>query len=401
MRIVLIFFLAAFINLQITAAQCSRQLVINKYRSIYLTSQVTGDELKWTGESASCVAGAIAPSAATKTLNLINYFRDLCGLPNPVEWDTAYNRKAQDAALMIRANSDLSHDPPASWKCYSESGKEAAGKSNLALGYHSTQAIIAYMADHGESNYAVGHRRWILYPRARYFGQGSTSSSQALWVIGRTGTDPKPSFVAYPAPGFFPKPLVYPRWSFSKDRADFSQAEVTMWDGAGNQLLVRILSVANGFGSNTLVWEPVLPAHWLSDPMDRKIKVVVDKVITSGIEERFAYEVDLIPLLDRANCEPGYVNDGCSCIADITTSLATNKARLQPRLRTNPVQDALYVEDISGPTSAEVRNLAGQLVWSGTILQDNKAIPLEAPAGMYYLLLHTRPHRHQLAFIKL
>lgn len=401
MRLYLLFALCLSLCTSELHGQCPRQLVLNNYRTKYLANQLSLAEVAWTGDISSCTPGAISKSAESKTLKMIHYFRELCGLPAAIEWDTAYNRKAQEAALMMLANNDLSHNPPASWTCYTEAGKEGAGKSNLALGYHTTQAITAYMADYGESNYAVGHRRWILFPRAKYFGLGSTSRSQALWVIGRTGTDPKPAFVAYPAPGFFPKPLVYPRWSFSKDGADFSQATVTMSDGNHQAISLKILPIENGFGANTLVWEPVLPGVWLSDQIDRKIIVTVQNVRAGGQALNFSYEVDLTTIRDQPVCEDRYIFNGCHCELSITSSVDQTINQPQPRLLGNPVIDRLRVEGIPEQSIAEIRSLAGQLLLQTKPYSPSLELPLNLPSGVYLLMVISRQRIYKLRFIKL
>ncbi len=402
MRLCSLFVLSLFFFISKLEGQCQRQLALNKFRTNYLANQLTLAEVNWTGDISMCKSGEISRSAEAKTLKMIHYFRELCGLPAAIEWDTVYNRKAQEAALMMLVNNDLSHDPPATWMCYTDAGKEGASKSNLALGYHTTQAITAYMADYGESNYAVGHRRWILFPRAKYFGLGSTSRSQALWVIGRTGTDPKPAFVAYPAPGFFPKPLVYPRWSFSKDGADFSQATVNMTDGSHQSLALKILPIEKGFGSNTLVWEPVIPGVWLSDQVDRKITVTLDNVMAGGQSLSYSYEVNIIAIRDQPTCEAGYIYDGCQCSSTITTSKDQEISGPQIRLLGNPVGNRLHIEGIPERSSlVEIRTLAGQLVWQFRPLSSSLDNPLYIPSGVYILLVHSHHHIFHVRFIKM
>jgi hypothetical protein len=160
------------------------------------------------------------------------------GLPADVILDSGWNAKCQAAALMMSAQGQLSHYPDASWACYSEDGKDAAGHSNLA-GCAGPEAIEAYMHDWGDSNYFVGHRRWILYPPQKVMGTGSVPATSvngtyhfaanALWVVGGFGTRPAaPEWVAWPPDGYVPYPVVYPRWSFSYPGADFSRASVAM-----------------------------------------------------------------------------------------------------------------------------------------------------------------------------
>lgn len=57
----------------------------------------------------------------------------MAGVPATVKFNSTLSKKAQRAALMMAANQDLSHFPPAGWKCYAKDGAEAAGNSNLSL----------------------------------------------------------------------------------------------------------------------------------------------------------------------------------------------------------------------------------------------------------------------------
>ena len=51
-------------------------------------------------------------------------------------------------------------------------GQQAAGMSNLSLGYGGIPALLGQVYDSGSSNGSVGHRRWVLTPqKAVRYGQ--------------------------------------------------------------------------------------------------------------------------------------------------------------------------------------------------------------------------------------
>lgn len=108
-----------------------RQASLDFYRRYYLTSSVNPS---WTGNISTCNPGTTTQAFRDSVLERINYFRSMAGVPAGVTFSDEYNQKAQQAALMMSANGSLSHDPPTSWKCYTDQGHEAAGKSNLAGG---------------------------------------------------------------------------------------------------------------------------------------------------------------------------------------------------------------------------------------------------------------------------
>lgn len=212
----------------------------------------------WTGNAASCDAGSPSPEAQAATLTTINFVRGLAQL-DPVSFDPAYSAKAQQAALIMAANGDLNHQPPATWACWSQEGAEGAGSSNLCGGCSGANAIRVYMDDPGSSNTAVGHRRWIMRPQTATMGSGSTSDTNALWVFGADDADASvPGWVPWPTAGYFPSPLEPEgRWSLSASdpNVTFSGAAVTVHDAMGAALPVDVHGQTEGYGSNTLVWE--------------------------------------------------------------------------------------------------------------------------------------------------
>jgi len=270
----------------------TRTGVQDDYNSAYLTSAVTTTELAWSGSVGSCTPGTISALADTRLLQRINYFRRLCGVRDSVVLNPTSSAKCQDMALMIDAKDSLSHAPAASWPCYTAAGAEAAANSNLSLGNHSVNAIAGQVRDDGTANTAAGHRRWILYSRARTFGHGSTTSAMALWVLGNSGNPipaGQPAFTAYPPAGFMPAPLVFPRWSFGIPGADFRSAAIAMKYAAGGSITVAQEPVShNSYGDNTIVWKP--SGISLSGPGDVVCSVFVSGVL-SAPQRAYAYQV--------------------------------------------------------------------------------------------------------------
>ena len=155
----------------------------------------------------------------------VNYYRAMAGVPAVIVFSDEFNRKSQQAALMMSANNQFNHAPPVTWKFYTAEGAEAAGKSNLTLGSTGPLAISSLMSDGNANNTAVGHRRWILYPQTQIMGTGNIpatggfKATAALWIFdsnfARARPDTRDGFVAWPPPGFVPYQVVFPRWSFT------------------------------------------------------------------------------------------------------------------------------------------------------------------------------------------
>jgi len=255
----------------------------------------------WSGNHDLCLAGETSDAFKLAVRVRINYYRAMAGVPDIIDLADEYNHKAQQAALMMSVNGILDHEPTSNWTCYTPDGDEAAGSSNLFLGYYGLQAIDGYMKDNGSGNYAVGHRRWVLYPQTKFMGSGDIppvsgyQASNALWVFDSSMWSPRPAtreeFVAWPPPGFVPYQVIYPRWSFSYPGADFSAASVTM-TSEGSNLTCFPQQVVNGYGENTLVWEPILninrpPSH------DTIHTVEITNVLINGIPHNFTYQVTI------------------------------------------------------------------------------------------------------------
>lgn len=271
-----------------------REQAIETFNTYFLGSAVSNPE--WTGNVANCDAGTVPQHIQEKVLMRIKYYRMMCGLPSDLTMDTAQSRKCQEAALMSRANHSLSHNPPPSWTCYTADGREACARSNLSLGNHSVNAVSSQMRDAGINNKPVGHRRWILYPPLQKVGHGSTSNSQALWVLGNSAPQHPanmPEFVSWPPKGYVPAPVVYGRWSLSVPQAQFGNATVTMICPDGLDVPLEVVSKTDvGYGDNTIVWEP--QGITLNHPDDRKYTVNVEGVILQGNPVSYHYEVIII-----------------------------------------------------------------------------------------------------------
>ena len=226
-------------------------------------------------------------------MRAVNFYREMAGL-TPVSFDPAFSADAQQAALMMDAQNSLSHSPDPSWACYTAAGARGAGRSNLYLGVTGARAIAGYIDDPGSNNYAVGHRRWILYPPQSSMGSGSTSRSNALYVLGgQNATAPPPAWIPWPTAEYFPfQAEPEGRWSLSASNTstDFTNAQVTVTSN-GAQLPVTLQPIVNGYGNRTLVWE--LAHGYGNGRADRAYDVSVTNIIQNGATVSHQYTVRL------------------------------------------------------------------------------------------------------------
>jgi uncharacterized protein YkwD len=273
----------------------NRNAVAAHFAGLYTPSLAVA--MQWSGSVASCTAGTTSQAYIDATLDMINFFRGMVGLPDAAN-ATSYNQGAQEAALIMSANGALSHSPPSSWSCWTSTGASAAGSSNLALGNAGPNAMIAYIRDNGSNNQPAGHRRWILCPRLNEFGTGSvgetTTPANALYVF--TGYDPRPATparVAWPPEGYIPYQTVYPRWSLSLNTGSsvsFGSAAVSMTENGSPIALSVVSRTDNGYCDNTIVWEPS-GLSFVPGMQDRTITVTVSNILVSGSPTTETYTV--------------------------------------------------------------------------------------------------------------
>lgn len=272
----------------------SRDAVNNSYWSNYAAKLSL--PINWLGGSIlGCLPGITALSSDNATLTALNYVRSLAGLA-PVTFSPALNASAQRAALIMDANDALDHYPSSNWRCWSQTGATSASRSNLALAWPEIQAgeiIDLYMDDRGSDNLAAGHRRWILNPFSTVMGSGSTSTANALTVIGPTSSSrPNPRYVQWPTAGWFPSTMEPGgRWSLSAGLSTirFGRAQVKVYRN-GVQVPVTRYGVHYGYAQPTLVWQ-LAP----SVPRTGNFRVVVTHIRRLGIRRAlsYAYNVNL------------------------------------------------------------------------------------------------------------
>jgi uncharacterized repeat protein (TIGR02543 family) len=276
------------------------------FRTVYAASENVPSG--WNGSVATGNAGTTSAAFKEAVQRRVNYFRAMSGVPAGITFDSTYNAKDQQAALMMSANNSLNHAPPPSWTYYTADGAEAAGHSDLFLGSYGPDAITGYIEDFGSPNAEVGHRRWILYPQTKMMGtgdlppDGAFDSANALWVatpeFGTARPTVRDEFVAWPPPGYVPYSLVYPRWSFSYPGATFTSATVAMKRN-GVSVPVTIQNRGPGAGEETLVWAwNNLNANVEATPTpppasDTPVQVTINGVVIGGQTRNFTYTVTL------------------------------------------------------------------------------------------------------------
>lgn len=246
----------------------------------------------WSGNVETCDPGDISAEGRANALRLYNLYRWLADLP-AVETTDELNQMAQACALLQEANDSLSHDPPMTWKCWTQLGADGAGSSNISTG-SGVASADGYMLDPGNET-TLGHRRWILSNTLGPIGLGSTGNgASCMQNLDGKGNVGKP-WQAYPPPGIFPLQAFaaakYNRttvdevgWSIQSDDIDLARAEVTVTSN-GETLPVATTVLEQWYGSKFAI--RFTPEDWQSAPGTYHVAV-------AGIATPIEYDVEVV-----------------------------------------------------------------------------------------------------------
>ncbi len=289
-----------------TTNTLDRAAVLRLYRVFYRASD--GVPSGFSGDVREGRAGTVSQAYQDATLRRINYFRVMAGLPGDVVFDRTLSGQAQKAALMMAANNAVNHFPPPDWRFYTAEGAAAASHAVLTRGSAGPDAVNDCLEEPGSRNGFVGHRRWLLYPPQATMGAGSVDAGPgaegrfadgisyatracAVWTVAafkRRPPVPEP-FVAWPPPGYVPRPLVFARWSISYPAADFSSTTVRVLKNGAPVSVSLETPKADAAGDNTLVW--TLPGNVASTVADETYRVTVSRVRIDHAPHQFVYRV--------------------------------------------------------------------------------------------------------------
>lgn len=340
----------------------SRAQVAALYNQNYLAG-LNMPAMNWTGDVAACNPGSVSLAYQQSMIDRVNVFRAVARLSPVALYPSTQDKdeRVAAAALLMAANSALSHNPPSTWTCYGTAfagstvgalgGGGAGGAGNSNIGWSSsnlyaTNAVIdAYMVDSGTGNTAVGHRTGMLDAKQTLMAVGVTpagannGAANALWWIDfgtRTASSPTPEGVAWPPNGFIPYqllPAASNRWSFQYPGADFSGATVTMSSGGASYgpLAYDFRSTGCPIGftclpDDAIVWRPPLDVSGVNGvtyaspgAVDKSYTVNITGVAGAGVPSSFAYVVTVIdPSISPAVSISGTITGGSSGVAGVT-----------------------------------------------------------------------------------
>jgi hypothetical protein len=245
-------------------------------------------ESGWTGNASTCTAGDMSATSRANALRLVNLYRWIAALP-AVTTSNQYNQDDQACALMMDANQQLNHAPPATWTCYSAAGANAAANSCVS-GAGAVVSVAAYLVDPGNPT-TLGHRRWVLSNSLGPIGIGSTGNYSCMYT-GSTGNAGK-AWIAWPAPGFFPLQAATDSWNRSIDTTGWSvESDTINMAGAavavtlnGANMPVTVAQLLTGYGSRYAI--SFIPSGWT-------LAVGTYHVSITGIATPITYDVQVV-----------------------------------------------------------------------------------------------------------
>jgi uncharacterized protein YkwD len=272
---------------------------------------------------ASCTPGTLTQAYQQSIIDRLNQIRLLHQLPL-VELAPDAAAPAQQAALAIVANAQITHALPPSAFCYTDDAAQSSSESLLLItagnqvgDVHDPDRFLGdWLRDTGEPN--LGHRRWMLDPFlaevAFGFVQGKPQVSfpyepvvgAVLDVVDQKEVDlgwSVTDFVAYPF-GLYPAQLVDKSavLSFSViadkstrlgsvDRVSFQNATVNVTDAEGSPLVVAGVQAHYELMGvpNALTWR----VDGLTD--GTRYSVSVEGVTIDDAPRDYEYEFLLMP----------------------------------------------------------------------------------------------------------
>lgn len=277
----------------------------------------------WNGSAAECRPGSATDTYDAATVESINWFRRMSGLGVVAE-DPAASARAQQTALMMHAQGNLSHYPTPAWRCHSATGASIAAESNLTLGVVGPRGVLGQIEDPGAGNEALGHRRWLLFPQLKEVGVANTSRASVIRVLGEFGPRvTRSNWVAWPPSGFVPDETVFERWSLSfagSASVNFSQARVRVFEN-GQAKSVQMLPLSNGFGDPTLGWE--VDGIRPDAPGDVVYRVEVSNIDVGGKVINHNYSFTSFDPFSIPMVSTGAAADPILCLGRVATIVGT------------------------------------------------------------------------------
>ena len=208
----------------------------------------------FTPGAAQCDPGTLSREGLDEAVRRLNMFRYFVGL-GPVT-DNQSDDDADQACSVICAwnpAGSQAHNPATTATCYTALGAGGAGSSNIAWGCSNPGDCMDQWINDWGNETTYGHRRWMLYPPldpigyGLYIGGNNYGACSCLRVFNWGNTGRRPSWYAFPPPGFVPDAYASYVWTLHGAVPGGTTAEVTrVSDGAA--LAVGVTWLTGSYG---------------------------------------------------------------------------------------------------------------------------------------------------------
>ena len=165
-------------------------------------------------------AGAVNDAALKDGVNMVNFFRFLCGLPADVQLKPELTELAQHGSVLNAAWGRIEHKlpkPAGMTDDFYGKANQGIGSSNLHRGVSTiSKSVLEWIENAGERNIELlGHRRWILYPGMLYTGFGFVTGYTSMYCFDNSRKDVEYQYVAFPSGAAFPVDFFGSSWAWS------------------------------------------------------------------------------------------------------------------------------------------------------------------------------------------
>ena len=238
-----------------------------------------------------CDPGVLHPEFLDDAARRLNLYRWLVGL-EPVVLDSNANNNTQHCATTMSAAGVFTHYLDESHRCYTPEAGSGAGSSNIASGVrNAADSVDLYIFDRGVGS--LGHRRWCFNPRMGRTGFGWRGNYSCMYSFDQSGRGSTPEYVAYPAPGFFPRAAVGGEWSFSSSTYSITSNVAIAITRLSDMTPVTVSNIerkSGNYGSMAIVGFSPSSSEV---NMPGEYEVVITGLKQGGMDTSVAYRVNL------------------------------------------------------------------------------------------------------------
>ena len=249
-------------------------------------------ELNWTGNAEKCRPGEISELAYERAEQRLNFLRRVAGSNTRVQIDRKGHKTAKK--INLQEHQDFGKDCEKCEACrrFSYELKEEHVKVDLDLVKGMTKALSYFNQEEKE----LSGMEILLDPTAKNIIIESTNKS-SIYIKSHKNDEQKPASstpICWPPEGYVPSELVYHRWAFSLEDADFSNCIIKMKCLEKEVEIDQIIKPEYLKGTNTLIWTPLSIIKYAQMDLTYDVAIYNVKLKDQEKPQKFEYKVTII-----------------------------------------------------------------------------------------------------------